>query len=522
MAGIDSALAAPSRPPAGAAAVPRHGAVDTVPAAAVLRGRHLPAWPFTWLFLFYPLIWANGLAPFALPAVGAVCLCLLTARGKVRLPRLWGFWTAFLLWSATAVVMIDSGGRLVGFMQRWSSVVGASIVAVYVFNARESLPRPKVLRSMTWLFTWVVVGGYLGMLDPYGRLSTPILRLIPESIASNEYVLELLSPRFAEVQKPWGADQAFVRPSAPFPYTNGWGHAYVLLLPLVLAYAVGSGRRRIRVLVLLLVLASVPPALATLNRGIFIGVGVGVLYLAMRYVTRLSLARLGRLAVLGALAAVGVQMSGALSRITERTNTSSSTEDRFTIWREAYDRTMSSPLIGQGAPRPSGTLDVSVGTQGHFWYVMFSFGFVGLALFLTTMWGLAVTTRRVVDLQSVLIHTPLVTVLVMMLFYGIDGVHLTILFTCAALLLRPERWRPGQRQAAAEPPGPEPVEAVPHEAVVPPDAVLTPAGASTVPGFHGIPAARRRFPGGPATGQVPAQTPAQTPERTPEQNGGQQ
>jgi hypothetical protein len=407
------------------------------PARGLLLERELPAWPLTLLLVFYPVIWASGLSAFALPVVGVLCLGLLIMRGGVRLPPLWLLWTAFLVWSTTSVVMIDTLGRLAGFVQRWTSLVGATLLALYVYNARTSLTRRTVLQYCTVFFGWLVVGGYLGMQLPYGRISTPIQALMPASLANNPYVVDLLSPRFAEVQKPWGVEQAFVRPSAPFVYTNGWGHAYVLLLPLVVAYLLHASRRG-RLVAVALILLSVPPALATLNRGIFIGVGVAALYLALRLARRLTFAGWVRLLALGAVVGAGVLTFGAgsLARLTERTSSGESVSTRQALYSETFRRTLDSPWLGQGAPRPSETASVSAGTQGHVWYVMFSYGFVGLALFLLTLWGFALTTWRVRSLETLLLQTPLVVVNVMIAFYGLDGMHLVVVLVCFAVLVR--------------------------------------------------------------------------------------
>jgi hypothetical protein len=410
----------------------------------------LPAWPLTWLFAGYPLIWVSGLTPFALPVVGLVCVFLMALRGHVRLPRLWLPWTGYLIWTLVTAVMVDTAGRLLGFTQRWTALVGATLIALYVYNAPERLTRARVLGALSWFMLWIGVGGYLGLLKPYGRIYTPMLALMPRNVASNEYVRELLSPRFAEVQTPYGADAPFVRPAAPFPYTNGWGHAFVLLVPLMAALAV-TADRRLRAVAVLLVVAACPPALATLNRGIFVGLFVAAVAMGWRYRRRIRLGHVLLALVPVALLAGAVLRSGALTRIGQRTATSSTTADRASIYREAFERTLDSPLLGWGAPRPSGLLGVSVGTQGHFWYVMFSHGFVGLALFLGTIWGLAVVTRRTRDLASALLHTTLVVVSVMLMFYGLDGMNLLIVLLAAVLLLRPGDARPRPARPPAAP-----------------------------------------------------------------------
>ncbi len=412
--------------------------------ASGLRARELPAWPYQILFLLYPLWWLLGVTAFVLPILGALCLFLMVIRGRIALPRMWLPWVAFVIWMTASGVMIDSAGRMIGFAQRLAGILGATLVVLYAFNAARSLSRRRALASKTVFLGWMTVGGYLGILLPYYRVPTPAIALAPPTLAANDYVLNLLSPRFAEVQHPFGATSDFVRPAAPFPYTNAWGHAFVLLLPVVAAFAVHSSRRT-RWLLVALVAAAVPPALATLNRGIFVGLAVSVGYLALRSARRATPTRVLQLGAAGVAVAGVVLASGVLDRVGERTSTSSTTQDRLALYREAFQRTLESPLLGWGAPRPSLSLEVSVGTQGHFWYLMFSHGFVGLGLFLLTVWGLVAVTWRTRDTESLLMHTVVVVIGVMLLFYGVDGVHLVIALTCGVLLLRPEEPPPTDR-----------------------------------------------------------------------------
>ena len=412
----------------------------------------LPAWPVTMVFVFFPLFWLAGVTAFVAPIAGAACLFLMSVRGRIRLPRMWLAFVAYAIWMLASASMIDTGGRMLGFAQRWTTLVGAGIVAVYVFNAAERLTRRRVLGAMAWFVGWLAVGGYLGMVRPYMRIRTPMLALMPSNIASNDYVKELLSPRFAEVQQPYGAAQPFVRPAAPFPYTNGWGHAFVLLLPLMVALWLVAERRTRRAVVLL-VLACLPPALATLNRGIFVGVAVLVAVAALRLRRHIRLGHVLLASVPVGLLGAGVLASGALDRLGQRTSTSSTTADRASLYREAFDRTLASPLLGYGAPRPSGVLDISVGTQGQFWNVMFSHGFVGLALFLTLVWGLALVTRRTRDLASAFVHGTLVVVSVTILFYGLEGMNVLILMVTAALLQRPDDQTASDTREAGPAPG---------------------------------------------------------------------
>src|SRR5699024_65109 len=99
------------------------------------------------------------------------------------------------------------------------------------------------------------------------RITTPLSRVMPGGLLRNELVRELVMPRLAEVQDPWGAEEPFVRPAAPFPYTNSWGMAYALLTPLMMLVWTRMRSRGGRVLLALGMVVSVYPAAQTSNRG---------------------------------------------------------------------------------------------------------------------------------------------------------------------------------------------------------------------------------------------------------------
>jgi polysaccharide biosynthesis protein PslJ len=439
----------PNRLPSTRTPSTRHASHGSPPPRRRLSDRALPPWPVAGVFVLYPLWWTLGVTPFVFAGAGAVCLTLMTLRGRVLLPPTWIWWASFLVWSLLSVVMIDSGGRLVGFVQRWSEMCGAGLVVLYAYNAPELATRRRLVGAMTVMIAWLTVGGWLGMLAPYGRIRTPALAILPRSIATNSYVVELLSPRFAEVQDPWGASEAFIRPAAPFPYTNGWGNTFVLVTLVMAALAVHAGRRT-RWLLGLGWLAALPPAMATLNRGILVGLGCAGVYIAVRRAREVRAGDWARLAAAVGAVTVAVLASGAADRLTERTSTSTSTQDRAALYAETFTRTLASPLLGWGAPRPSRTLPVSAGTQGEVWFLMFSYGFVGLGLFVGALVALVFVTWRVRDLESTVLHAVPVALGVMMIFYGIDGLQLTMAFCCALLLL-PRPTAPTRPIAAENP-----------------------------------------------------------------------
>lgn len=194
----------------------------------------LPRWPVLLMVAGTPLWWVLGLSPF-MPAVFAfIMMALLLTLPSVRLVPGALPLVLFALWCPASIVMLDSSLRFVGFIIRWSAIVAAATVLVYVTNsAADRLRDTDLLAALAVLWAFVVLGGYLGMFWPEARLTTPMAHLLPSVVLHNEFVNDLVMPRLAEVQRPYGAVEPFNRPAAPFPYTNGWGCALALLTPIV-------------------------------------------------------------------------------------------------------------------------------------------------------------------------------------------------------------------------------------------------------------------------------------------------
>src|SRR3954451_1132941 len=234
----------------------------------------LPAWPLFLLFAGFPLWWVAGFGAFAVVFVSVPMVVLMVQRQRIELPPAFWLWVGFVVWACAAALELTTYTRLIGFGVRMCNYLGSSIVFVYVYNARERLTDRRVLRALVLFFAFVVFGGYLGMLFPHGSISTPAESLLPQNIARNEYVQALVHPSFAEVQQPYGSPRVFYRPSAPFPYTNSWGCNVALLVPLMIAAVAMARRRRSRLALLALLAAACLPAFATLNRGMFLAIGI--------------------------------------------------------------------------------------------------------------------------------------------------------------------------------------------------------------------------------------------------------
>ncbi|MEF3121146.1 O-antigen ligase domain-containing protein [Kocuria flava] len=413
--------------------------------APVRRGTGvLPAWPLLSLFWGLPLFWASGALQFA-PTVLAVVmlLLLLLQRREVRVP--WPAWVlgAFLLWMLASSVQIDSVGSWAGFALRWINLAAALVYVVYYWNARQSLDHRRFLRAAVVAWATLVGLGLLTFVIPEARLTTPVGLLLPQGITSNALVQNYFFPPLAEVQLPWGAPEAYNRPAAPFPYTNGWGSGFVILTPLVLAYLTTVRFRPRHLLVVAGLLASLAPAVATTNRGMFLALGLALGYVLVRMVLR---GRVGiALAGGGAVAAVGAWLvaSGAVERILGRQEYSDSTGTRSDLYRDTFLATLKAPLLGYGAPVYDETVGIEMGTQGYVWTLMFCYGLVGLGLFMAYLHGTTLATLRARTTTGILVHAVPVAACVFFTFYGLDAVQFILISLSLAVLLRSRRYGEG-------------------------------------------------------------------------------
>jgi O-antigen ligase len=206
---------------------------------------------------------------------------------------------------------------------------------------------------------------------------------------------------------------------------------------MVFAYLTKIPRGRTWALLCVAIVASLVPALLTLNRGMFIGLIVAAAYLVWHFALRGQWRSVAAIGLVAVVTLVAISLLGVVSRLTERTETSSSTQDRANLYAETFRRTLHSPIFGYGAPRPSMTEGApSAGTQGHLWTVMFSYGFPALACFVLALLWLFFATMRTRELSGLLLHTVQLVIFVEMFFYGVLPNGLFLSFVAAALVLR--------------------------------------------------------------------------------------
>jgi len=379
------------------------------------RGIRLPThWPFTALVAFFPIWWALGLGSFAIIGFSLPMLLQLRRARPLRVPRGFAFWLCFLaavlvsglMLGRTAPDTLPHGAatQLIAYSLRFLNYVAATVLLLYVMNMRgRGLTDRRIVGCLATFFVVAVAGGLLGLAAPGFNFTSPFEWLLPHHLAENSYVRVLVHPAAAQNQDVLGFTAA--RPKAPFEYTNTWGNVIGLLIVWFAVWAVRA-RGRGRVVAVVVLCIALVPIVNSLNRGLWVGLGLGLLLLAVR------LAMSGRLVtVIGLAAAVStlavvVLASPLATVVQERINHGHSNDIRTNLAEAAFKGATESPVIGWGTTREvrgsyqsiavgttSGCArcgNADIGSTGHFWLTIFAQGFVGMALylgfFLSVLW----------------------------------------------------------------------------------------------------------------------------------------
>lgn len=404
--------------------------------ALVPGSQVLPAWPLlAWLYGF-PLYWVTGFSLFVPIIFGSFMAAFLILRGKLRATPGVLVWGGFLAWVLVCAVSLTGVMQAIGFFQRTIDLFAIGIAFLYYVNARERIPPAKIFGGFAVIWVTVVVLGTLATIFPDVRVETPLARVLPGSLMSNELVRELVYPRLAEVQQPWGVEEPFVRPAAPFPYTNSWGMAYALLTPVMVLIWTRLRSPWLRVLLGATLLGSLYPAAATSNRGMFIALGVFSVFVCFRFFMG-GMIRAGTwmLVALGA-GVVVLSALGVFAAIAGRQEYSDTTTGRSTIYQATIERVLESPLVGWATPAMDASIGISLGTQGYAWTLMFCYGFVGLLIFLIFLIRIITVSWRVKSAAAFVLQGLVATIGVTIWFYGLAVTQCLIMLLAAAILSR--------------------------------------------------------------------------------------
>ncbi len=410
-----------------------------------------------------PLWWVLGVASLV-PLALAVPLCWdLRSRRRVRLPPHAGWWLLFLLWVllgvgtlwAAAPDAVDDGGtgRLLVFGYRLAWYVSCTVLLVWIGNTpADRLPDRVVHRILSWVFVVAVAGGLLGLLAPDLAITTPAERLLPGGLRSNGFVSTLVSAETADIQTVLGHPDP--RPKAPFPFTNTWGSVISLTLVVFVATAVTS-RSRARWLAAPVLVAAAVPIVSSLNRGLWLALGVGGLGLLVLLALRRHHAALAALVVVVVLGGVAVTSTSLGDTVSSRLDNPHSNERRSQLLVTTVDSmSRGSPVVGFGSTRDVAGTFTSIaggatpscpacgvpplGTQGQLWLVLFSQGWIGTLFFLTFFVLALRRTWRCRTPNQTVATFVLVIFLLQLTVYDTLGLPMMIVMAAVALAWREE------------------------------------------------------------------------------------
>jgi hypothetical protein len=398
-------------------------------------------WPIWTITAGMPVSFILGIHGFVWALPGLVLGARILSDRSSRFPRSTLPLVAFLGWILLSATMISSSSGYLLFAFRWLLFAGALATLVWLVNVSPArVPSMLMVDWLAALWIFLILCGYLGVLFPLFVTKSPF-QILLGPLGSVGFVDELSRWRFAETQGFLGYQ--LPRPSAPFNATNGWGAAVGILTPFFLRSWILQPDQRRRRRGILIGVAGVYPILVSVNRGLWISLGVALVYFAARKALRGKLRPF--LVLVSTLLAVIVLLvaTPAGQLVADKLDRSDRSNDsRGNLYELAYEGALESPLVGNGAPKraegaPEGM--PPVGTHGMLWYLMFVHGFVGLALFLTWLAGEVLRSGRVRTTDGWWTHLALVIGLVQVPFYGL--LPQVVLFGIAAGLSHRESSR---------------------------------------------------------------------------------
>ena len=371
-----------------------------------------PGWPLTALLLLYPAWWALGLGVLIFPIAAvpmATVLMRQWRRGRrIAVPPGFAVWLVFL---AVVVVSVGALGedpagtvagpavdRLVPAAFRLVEYAAVTVLLLYAGNLTEAeLPQRRLVRLLGWLFVATVAGGLLGVVAGRFQFSSPVELLLPNHLRSNAFVQSLVHPAAAQMMDVLG--HASPRPAAPWGYTNTWGNDFCLLVGwFVVAACRRTVSRRRRALALGVLAVALVPVVYSLNRGLWIGLAVMAVAVAVRLAWRGRFAALGAVAVLATALAATLAVSPLGDLVTQRLDHGKSNGVRTYLTDKAVTGALASPVIGYGSTRNTlgGRQSIAVGESpdcprcgnftiggnGQLWQLLYAHGIAGTAGYL--------------------------------------------------------------------------------------------------------------------------------------------
>lgn len=402
------------------------------------RSSRLPSsWPLCVVFVAQPLWWVLGAGYFSWPLLTFACIGPLLLRRRVTVPPGFTVWLLFLVWMALSAVPLGGSEVTPGFFWRASVYVSATLTFLFVFNTpRRALSDGAVIAVLTVFWLEVIVAGFLGVAFPGFSFHTVLETMVPASWSPSGHLDKMLHPGLSEVMTFLGYPVG--RPKALFAYSNHWGAAVAVLTPFAIAAFACLKWRLARGALAAALLLSLVPIIVSLNRGVWLALGVGLTYGALRVGRLARRARSPTIAFL-AVAILLVAATPLGSLVAARVSSPShSTTTRLAVYRKTAAAVGDSPILGHGSPRTrAGDRGRRTpGTQGQLSLVVYSHGIPGLLLFVGWFGYSLVRCRHRRSSAPLAAHVALLVGIVEMPFYILLPTTLHALMLGSALAWR--------------------------------------------------------------------------------------
>ncbi len=281
---------------------------------ALPSGHRVPlGWRPYLIFSLLPVWWLLGLSFFQWPLIVAPLVYPLCKTRGLKVPRRFGLWLLFIVWTVISATQLSSSSRAIAWAWRDSFYIASTILFIFIFNSRERrLPTSSVVNALTVFWIMIVVGGWFGVLFPTVTLASPAEHVFPGSLLHNTYFYAHVHLQFAEVQHFLGFKEG--RPQAFFAYTNAWGSTFAMMTPFALGALSMTRSVAWRRVILLTLASSVVPVVFSLDRGLWLSLGAGMIYATIRFATGQNRQVAVRVLTVAALliAVVAVSPLGAL------------------------------------------------------------------------------------------------------------------------------------------------------------------------------------------------------------------
>ncbi|NJP28391.1 hypothetical protein FLW53_30175 [Microbispora sp. SCL1-1] len=405
--------------------------------------------------LGYPVWWALGLGGLSVVVLAVPMAVLLWRRRPIRAPKGFGLWalllTGYLISALTLAETPDgtygelAAGRVIGYLMRLAVYVSLLIMVLYLGNlTHDELPQRTLVRWLGVLFLTAVGGGLLGVFAPGFAFTSPLEMVLPPAIGGHPFVANLIHPTAAQIQHVLG--HAAPRPEAPFEWSNAWGaDVSVLVIWFVVGWWTYGGPYRRVVAVLALATAAVP-VVYSLNRGLWIGLGISAAYVMIRGARPLLAG------AVAAVAAAAFLLSPLSTIVAQRLDNPQSNGIRAFTVATTIRVAATSPVIGYGNTRTAYGSHRTVttgrspwctecghpplGSDGQLWLLMISQGFTGALLYVAFFAG--AVRRYWADRTPIGKAGTLVMILVLLYMVVYDGLisALTLYLISFALLWR--------------------------------------------------------------------------------------